>query len=69
MFAFKVFAHPLNKMVLENPLDELVEQVWCDEFVDIGVGEVFCEGLDSGEPDFRLHRLTRGLTLASLMMP
>jgi len=25
MFAFKVLAHPLNKVVFEYPLDELVE--------------------------------------------
>jgi hypothetical protein len=45
MFAYKVFAHPLNKVVLEYPLDELVEQVGSDELVDVGVGEVVCERL------------------------
>lgn len=40
MLAFKVLAHPLNKVVLEHPLDELI---------DIGVWEVFCERLGGDE--------------------
>lgn len=49
MFTFKVFTHPLDKVVLEHPLDELVEQVWTNQFVDICIGEVFCKRLGGGE--------------------
>ena len=49
MLAFKVLAHPLNKVVLEHPLDELVEQIRSDELIDIGVWEVFCERLGGDE--------------------
>jgi len=46
MFMFKVLAHPLNEVVFKHPLDELVEQIWSDKLVNIGIGEVFCEGLE-----------------------
>ena len=42
----KVLTHPLNKVVLEHPFNELMEQVRSDELVDIGVGKVFCERLE-----------------------
>jgi len=38
--------NPLNKMVFEHTLDELVKQVWGDEFVDVRMGKVFGEWLE-----------------------
>jgi len=49
MFVFKVLAHPLNKVILEYPLDELVKQIWSNELVDISVGKIVSERLDSDE--------------------
>ena len=45
MFTFKVLAHPLNKVILENALNNLVKQVQGDELIDIGIGEMFGERL------------------------
>jgi len=28
MFAFKIFAHPINEMIFKYPFDELVEDIW-----------------------------------------
>ena len=45
MFVFKILAHPINEMVLENPLDKLVKEVWHDQLVDVGVRKVLRERL------------------------
>ena len=63
MFAFEILAHPLNKVVLEYSLNELMEQVWSDELVDISVGEVFCERLSSGEFGVRIMQIGLGDSL------
>ena len=55
----KVLTHPLNKVVLEHPFNELVEQVWSDEFIDIGVGEVFCERLEAVSSRVKNHRINK----------
>ena len=36
-------------MIFERPLDELVEKIGGDQFVDICTGKVHCEWLGSGE--------------------
>jgi len=46
MLFFKVAYHPLDKVVFEYTLDELVKEVWGDKFVDIGMGEIFGERLE-----------------------
>ena len=61
MLVFKVLTHPLNKVVLEYPLDELVEQIGSNELVDIRVGEIFCERLGAGGS--RLVRIKEGGSL------
>ena len=42
---FQVILNPGNQMVLEGTFDELVENVWCDQFMNIGSWEVVCERL------------------------
>jgi len=70
MFTFKVLTHPLDKVVFEYPLDELVQQVWSDEFVNISIGEVFCERLGRVSFGSRVAWVGEGeLTVASLTIP
>ena len=45
MFVFKILAHPINKMVLKNPLDKLVKEVWRDQLMDVGMRKVLREWL------------------------
>jgi hypothetical protein len=60
MLVLKVLAHPLNKVVLEDPLDELVEQTWGNELVDVCIWKVFCEWLGRGEFWVKSYRLMEG---------
>jgi hypothetical protein len=70
VLAFKVFTHPLNEVVLEYPLDELVEQVRSYELVDVRIGEVVCERLRHIEFGLQIILINLGrLTVASLTMP
>lgn len=41
-----VLLNPCYKMILEYTLDQLVEDVRCHEFMDVGTGEVMCKWLD-----------------------
>lgn len=59
MFMFKVFTHPLNEVILEYTLDELVKQVWGDKFIDVGIWEVFCKWLGGDELQVQNHGLGR----------
>ena len=45
MFMHKVLAHPINKVILENTLDKLVEEVRGYQLVDIHTREMFSEWL------------------------
>ena len=45
MFAFKVFARPLDKVVLEYALDDLVENIWGYHLVVVCAREVICKWL------------------------
>jgi len=40
---FYVLCHPINKVVLECPLDELVQDIGGDKFVDACMREIFRE--------------------------
>jgi len=51
VLVFKVFTHPLDEVVLEYSFDELVKQIWSDELIDVGIGEVFSKWLDGNELD------------------
>jgi len=48
MLMLKVLAHPLNKVVLENTFDELVEEVRCYQFMDVCAGKMLGEWLGGG---------------------
>jgi hypothetical protein len=45
MHIFKILYHPLNEVVLEYPLYDLVKEVRGDQFIDVRIGEVFSERL------------------------
>ena len=45
VFAFKVLTGPLDEMVLEHTLDNLVEDIRGDQLVDVCAREVICEWL------------------------
>ena len=45
MLFLEIANDPLNKMVFEDALDELVKQVWGDELIDVRMGKVFSERL------------------------
>ena len=41
----EVLANPGHKVILENPLDNLVKEIGCKHFIDVGVREIICEWL------------------------
>jgi hypothetical protein len=41
----KVLGYPVDKVVLERTLYDLVEEVWRQKFMNVGSGKVSCEGL------------------------
>jgi hypothetical protein len=45
VLALEVFAYPLNKVIFKHSLDELVEEIWSYQFVNICAGKMFGEGL------------------------
>ena len=45
MFFSKILCHPFNEVVFEHSLDDLVQEVQGDQFVDICMGEVFSKWL------------------------
>jgi hypothetical protein len=40
MCVLKILSHPLNKVILENALDQLVEEIDCDQLKYVGPREV-----------------------------
>ena len=57
MLFFKIVHDPLNKVVFEHAFDELVKQIWGDEFIDVRMGKMFGERLE-GESD-KAHQTDR----------
>ena len=51
MLFFKIAHNPLNEVVFEHTLDELVKQIWGDEAIDVCMGKVLSERLE-GESDY-----------------
>jgi len=45
MLTPQVLAHPFNKVVLEHTFDELVEEIWSYQFMDVCTGEMLGEWL------------------------
>ena len=45
MHSDKVITNPRDEMVLERPLDDLVQKVGCEQLVDIRTRQVFGEWL------------------------
>jgi len=41
----EIFSNPSYKMILEGPFDDLMEEIWGNEFVYIGSWKVVGEGL------------------------
>ena len=41
----EVFTHPCYEVVLEHAFDELVQQIWGKQLMDIGTRETVCKGL------------------------
>jgi hypothetical protein len=46
VFELEVIAHPFDKVIFEDSLDELVEKIWSYDFINIRAGKVFGEGLN-----------------------
>ncbi len=40
-----VSEHPINEMIFETSFDDLMQEVACHQFVDIGMREVIAERL------------------------
>ena len=45
MFTFKILTHPIDKMILKNSFDKLVEDVWGYQLINISMREVLGEQL------------------------
>lgn len=43
----QVFLNPVDQVILEDALDQLMEYVWREEPADIGSREIVCEGLQT----------------------
>jgi len=39
---FEVFCYPINKVILEHTFDQLMEEVWCNELMDVRPEEIRC---------------------------
>lgn len=48
MSLLEITHNPLDKMVFEHTLNQLVKEVWGDEFIDVCMGEMFGEWLRGG---------------------
>lgn len=42
-----VLVDPCNEVVLECSFDDLVKNVWCDQFIYVGSRKIFSEGLEN----------------------
>jgi hypothetical protein len=40
-----IILDPCHQMVLEDPFDELVQDIGGDQFMDVGSWKIFCKGL------------------------
>ena len=45
MFTFKILAHPIDKVIFENPFDELMEEVGGYQFMNVCMGKIVCKWL------------------------
>jgi hypothetical protein len=45
VMSLNVFLHPVDEMILECPLDNLMEDIRGQEFMDISAGKAICEWL------------------------
>ena len=52
-FSFEVFDHPINKVIFEDSFNELVEDVWGDQFIDICTREMLSEWLKKAAKGLR----------------
>jgi len=46
MLFFEILHHPLNKVIFEHSLDNLVKEVRGDEFIDVCMRKVLSEWLE-----------------------
>ena len=47
MLVLKIFAHPVDEVIFEYTLDELMEDVWGDQLINVCVQEMISEGLEN----------------------
>jgi hypothetical protein len=45
MLLLKVLFDPCHQVVFKSSLDDLMQDVWCEKLMYIGVGEVVCKWL------------------------
>ena len=54
MFAFEILTHPINEVIFEDAFDDLMEEIWGYQFINICVGKMFCKRL-AGQVKRRRH--------------
>ena len=54
MFVFEIFTHPINEVIFEDAFDDLMEEIWGYQFINICVGKMFCKWL-AGQVKRRRH--------------
>ena len=47
MLALKIFTHPVDEVIFEYTLDELMEDVWGDQLINVCAREMISEGLEN----------------------
>ena len=68
MFVFKILAYPINKMIFEHSFNELVENIWGYQFVDVCTGKMLGERLTGWVRDI-VTQSRAGLTMTFSMIP
>jgi tRNA-binding EMAP/Myf-like protein len=65
----QILFNPSHKMILERSFDNLVENIWCDEFMYIGAWKIICEWLKSHLKLIEKEGQWQGLTITSEIIP
>jgi hypothetical protein len=47
MHRYKILCNPINEVILEDAFNQLVQQIRCDKFVDVGSREIIREWLQN----------------------
>jgi hypothetical protein len=56
MFFEQILVNPHYNMILECPFDDLMEQIRCQEFMDVSMRKAMCEWLQESASEYKFER-------------